>query len=608
MGKGSGGSYDENNDNYDDNINSTYYETPRAPHASFRTSTTLTSQQQLQNVGKGTIVFAGSLVGSKYAGTVPAGGGTTTTTTIMSCSSGDDVVVSSPPTNQQDYLLQQKHQLQKLQQHLSPHIHDHRHPTGKSVPQQQSQSSTTTNQRGTTMTSLHSYAASHPHQIYAGYGSVSQPQQPQHHHEFHYENPDYHDPFDKNHHGNNNNDEDDYLVKRQRRRYPKESCCARMCCLYRPIMNILRQENLHRSFCYGAIDGLLTGSGIVSAFWGLGILTVRTTWEIRSGVVALAAAACVADSLCMAMGHVWTTYVVTSHHAEERSQERELLEQNKADAKGKLVDMLLARGVLKIDAMSLADTLEGYPDLFVSALVGDSLLSASDDMMIDEDQTDDGHMYHMEAPVGGGGPAIHNEHLPNDPRESDGYFGSFGSWKFPSYSQLNSGHFDSELGQAQVACRESQKEGICMMFGFAIFAVVPSLLWLLLPLWIHGQPTGSSSATTTMSKSATQLHANTAFATSSASDSSLQQQHSELVSVPTLILLILSTLIWFLGVWKSRFVIDSNWIVFGMETIAVLLVCVFSAYSVAMFFVYSFGLESSSSDTMLPDSFSNHDL
>ena len=28
---------------------------------------------------------------------------------------------------------------------------------------------------------------------------------------------------------------------------------------------------------------------------------------------------------------------------------------------------------IHIDAMSLADTLEGYPDLFVSALTGDSL-------------------------------------------------------------------------------------------------------------------------------------------------------------------------------------------------------------------------------------------
>jgi hypothetical protein len=348
---------------------------------------------------------------------------------------------------------------------------------------------------------------------------------------------------------------------------------------------------------------LLTGSGIVSAFWGLGILTVRTEYEIRLGVVALSAAACVADSLCMAMGHVWTTYVVTSHHAEERSHERELLEQNKADAKGKLVDMLLARGMLKIDAMSLADTLEGYPDLFVSALVGDSLLSASDDTLIDEDQSNDGHMYHMEAPVGGAG--IGGEQLPNDPRESDGY-GSFGSWKFPSYNQLNSGHFDSELGQAQAACRESQKEGVFMMLGFATFAVIPSLLWLCMPMWIPEPTLLSSSSLSSSTPKANQLHAS--LASTSSAESSLQHHSSQLVSVPTLIMMILSTLIWFLGVWKSHFVVDSNWVVFGMETIAVLLVCVFSAYGVAMFFVYCFNLEPSSSDTMLPDSFSNHDL
>jgi hypothetical protein len=35
--------------------------------------------------------------------------------------------------------------------------------------------------------------------------------------------------------------------------------------------------------------------------------------------------------------------------------------------------MLLQKGMLKIDAMSIADTLDGYPDLFVSALTGESL-------------------------------------------------------------------------------------------------------------------------------------------------------------------------------------------------------------------------------------------
>ena len=32
---------------------------------------------------------------------------------------------------------------------------------------------------------------------------------------------------------------------------------------------------------------------------------------------------------------------------------------------------------------------------------------------------------------------------------------------------------------------ESQKEGICMMIGFTMFAIIPSLLWLFLPLWFQ---------------------------------------------------------------------------------------------------------------------------
>jgi len=268
-------------------------------------------------------------------------------------------------------------------------------------------------------------------------------------------------------------------------------------------------------------------------------------------------------------------------------QERQLLEQRKADAKGKLVDMLLARGMLKIDAMSLADTLEGYPDLFVSALVGDSLLAGSDEV-VDDDQTDDGHlesphMYSIEADGGAGGSQIARHNLPNDPTSGGERFGSFGSWNFPSYGRLHSAHFESEAGQAHAACRESQKEGIFMMMGFASFAVIPSLLWLFLPLWIEGP-----------SSKETVKHSSSTLGSTSEQPSS-----SPIISVPSLILFMLSALVWCLGVWKSRFV-DSNWVVFGMETIAVLLVCVFSAYSVAIFFVYCFGLDPSSSDTLLP--------
>lgn len=344
-----------------------------------------------------------------------------------------------------------------------------------------------------------------PQQMHADYGAV-----PDQHHEFHYGNPDYHDPFD---------------AMRDMKRRQDRSFCEKCCCLYRPLVNILSQEHLHRSFCFGAIDGILTGSGIVSAFCALNVLTVTTPWEIRLAVVAFTAAACTADSMCMAIGHIWTSFVVSSGHAHERSKERKLLDTNKHDAKAKLVDMLLARGMLKIDAMSLADTLEGYPDLFVSALVGDSLLAGHDE---GDDETSDGGS--GRAPSGG----------------------SFGGWKFSSYGQFDEMEHDPDAGDVNMVVAESQREGVFMMMGFAMFALIPSILWLYLPLITPPPPTGHH----------------------------VVQQGSS-ITLPSLVISISAVIMWFLGVWKSHF-LDSNWVVFGVETVVVLLICVISAYGVGL--------------------------
>jgi hypothetical protein len=128
--------------------------------------------------------------------------------------------------------------------------------------------------------------------------------------------------------------------------------------LWNFLVSIADAESFHRSFCYGAIDGMLTGSGIVSTFCGMGLLSSDSSHGVRELVVIFSLAACFADSVCMAIGHVWTTHVMSTAQAKERVQARQLLQHSKADAKGQLVDMLLAKGVLKIDAMSLADTLE----------------------------------------------------------------------------------------------------------------------------------------------------------------------------------------------------------------------------------------------------------
>lgn len=338
-----------------------------------------------------------------------------------------------------------------------------------------------------------------------------QPPRQQRQHDFHYGNPDF-----------NEEDEEDGSNK--------GSWCEKCCCLCTPLLNLLRQEQLRRSFCYGAIDGTLTGSGIASAFCALGVLNSHTTWEVRLAVFALSAAACFADSLCVAIGHIWTSYVVSSSHAADRAEERKILENSTGDAKAKLIDMLLARGVLKIDAMSLADTLEGYPDLFVNALVGDSLCAGPEEGEAGDDQQ-------------AGSPAGANRPLRN-------------SWNFPSHSQLE---YDLSPEQANVdmVVKESQREGTFMMIGFVTFAIIPSLLWLYLPLWI--------------------------------APSSAHKSHGgETISPSSLIVSMTALIMWCLGAWKSSFLGSSSMMV-GVETVIVLLICVLSAYGMGMLLKYCFG-------------------
>eukprot|EP00566_Odontella_aurita_P012150 CAMPEP_0113549644 /NCGR_PEP_ID=MMETSP0015_2-20120614/13549_1 /TAXON_ID=2838 /ORGANISM="Odontella" /LENGTH=487 /DNA_ID=CAMNT_0000450379 /DNA_START=309 /DNA_END=1769 /DNA_ORIENTATION=+ /assembly_acc=CAM_ASM_000160 len=196
-------------------------------------------------------------------------------------------------------------------------------------------------------------------------GAMGSNLQHSHHseHRFHYGNPD---------HAHHYNDGYSSEFPYQHGDEPSGPSCGLFhaigSCLYR----LGTAENLHRSLCFGAIDGMLTGSGITAACAGLGYLSPAAKMSERLVVAALSLAACTSDGVCMAIGHVWSTYVL--HHASlnERREERTHFAQDRAEAKARLVEMLIGRGMLKIDAMSVADTLEGYPDIFVSALVGDT--------------------------------------------------------------------------------------------------------------------------------------------------------------------------------------------------------------------------------------------
>jgi len=190
-----------------------------------------------------------------------------------------------------------------------------------------------------------------------------------------------------------------------------------MCCCCRnssSSSSMLMSTLPSRAICCGAIDGLLTGLGILMACLGLGLssLTLRGTTTTTTGageetsgssnqhhtkekdvndaiiIVALTLAATSSDAICMAIGHVWSSILVTNMTQYERTIGIQSFHTNRARTKARLIDaLMISGGMLKIDAVSLADTLEGYPDLFVSALLGGAIC---EEVVVDDGDNDNG--------------------------------------------------------------------------------------------------------------------------------------------------------------------------------------------------------------------------
>jgi hypothetical protein len=299
-------------------------------------------------------------------------------------------------------------------------------------------------------------------------------------------------------------------------------------------------EALHRSFCYASIDGLLTGAGIVATFLGMGVLTARSSTAMHVFVVAFSLAACTSDAICMALGHVWSTYVLTNASANERRTERLSFERSRADAKGKLVDMLLSRGMLKIDAMSIADTLEGYPDIFVSALVGDSGYTLGEESLTSS--------------ASGSGQFGLGYQQGTSPEEAT--VSPLLRAARRSYGQFIEYELDPEATSVKLALGESRKEGFVMMLSFALFSVIPSLLFL----WL-----------------------------STIMNVSVKHRKSGGTSVTSIAVTLTSLIMLLLGIWKSRF-FDSHWVLFGIETVVVLWLCTLSAYFIGLVLSKCLGL------------------
>lgn len=254
---------------------------------------------------------------------------------------------------------------------------------------------------------------------------------------------------------------------------PSSSSC---CCLWQPLtrslLSIYHSESLHRSFCYSAIDGLLTGAGILSTFCGLRLLEPHSSHWVHAVVLATIVGSCSADAIAMALSHMWSTYVSAVQLALDRNDMRHHFDNDRVHAKARLVDILLSRGMLRIDAMSIVDTLEGYPDLFVGALAGDgyNLFAAGD---VDDDD--------------GGVAALKRQG--NSARNG----GGFGQYR--SYGQFNEIEHDPEAAAMAASARESLLEAIVMFLSFSLFAVIPGLIFWTVGLIMKDPSNHSVSAT-----------------------------------------------------------------------------------------------------------------
>jgi len=289
----------------------------------------------------------------------------------------------------------------------------------------------------------------------------------------------------------------------------KDIPCNRCCCLWNPFIKcccgICHSEIFHKSVCFGAMDGMLTGAGIVATFYGMGGIITFTAYHLWV-VVAFCFAACTSDALCMAVGHVRSTLFAAEQAAEDRRSSRELLERNRVLAKAKLVDMLLSRGMLKIDAMSVVDTLVGYPDLFLTAM------------------TDHGNV------------------LPPVPSNLEQQRHEGGGMQYGSMQRASPFRppLDPEDLAVSHATRTSMTEAVFMMLSFSIAGSIPAFVFLF------------------MSKLCS-------------------KDGGDVIDVGTASTLAASVLMALLGVWKSNF-LDAHWMVFAVETVVVLWICVGSAY------------------------------
>jgi hypothetical protein len=270
--------------------------------------------------------------------------------------------------------------------------------------------------------------------------------------------------------------------------------------------------------------------------------------------------------------------------------------------------------MLKIDAMSIADTLEGYPDLFINVLTGDSLAaggllpitshSTNPNHHVDATNEEKDHLLYHDNDIDG---AISPGPVP-DHRQAQ----SHRRTSYPSYGRLTEYEMDPDTYTAQTMTNESRKESCCMMMGFVLFAVVPSIIYTLVPTILFGpqhdaagihfssifdQHQDSSTSVSTAQSGSTHVDSSisssmgTSSSTTTTTTAAGPTTTAVMMNPNTIIIVATASIMWCLGVWKSRFIVSSskrNWFIFGVETVMVLIICIVCAYGVGTILNHTF--------------------
>jgi hypothetical protein len=112
---------------------------------------------------------------------------------------------------------------------------------------------------------------------------------------------------------------------------------------------------------------------------GLGLTALLLGGGGEGSAIAYAAltlATTSSEAVCMAIGQILSADAAWT----ERAEGERVFHSDRARSKACLIDALMVSGgMLKINAVNLAEILEGYPDLFVSALLGGGICSEEEE-------------------------------------------------------------------------------------------------------------------------------------------------------------------------------------------------------------------------------------